>query len=168
MLIYNEHMLKESRSRSDSSQIRPALMHESRERQQFIAVLVVFVVVSIIIGALYLVQATTNVSTARDIQTLREQRDRLQREIESLRADNAQLYSVPRLMERAATLGFVTAGPEDIQYIVVEGYVYNQLAPTLTPVQVTATPQVYDDNFSGWLRRQVDALKNLFENWGQE
>ncbi|NJL95069.1 MAG: hypothetical protein HC915_15815, partial [Anaerolineae bacterium] len=48
--------------------------HTNRERQQFIALLVLFVVVAILIGALYLIQATTNVSNARDIQNLREQR----------------------------------------------------------------------------------------------
>jgi hypothetical protein len=75
---------------------------------------------------------------------------------------------VPSLFERAATLGFVTAGPEDIQYLVVEGYVYDQPAPTLTPRIETATPQVYDDNFAGWLDRQMDNLRELFEGWGQE
>lgn len=162
---YNGSMLE---SANRSSQLRPPNKAEQRERQQFIAVLVLFVAVSIIIGALYLVQATTNVTNARDIQALRERRDRLQRENEALRAENAQLYSVPSLFSRASTLGFVTAAPEDIQYIVVEGYIYNQPAPTLTPVLMTPTPQVYDDNFAGWLRRQLDKLRALFENWGKE
>jgi cell division protein FtsB len=151
------------------SQLRPVYDEQrGRERQQFIAALILFVVVAIIIGALFLVQATTNVGNARDIQELREQRDRLLRENEALRAENAQLASVPSLFERAATLGFVTAGPEDIQYLVVEGYVYDQPAPTLTPRIETATPQVYDDNFAGWLDRQMDNLRELFEGWGQE
>ncbi|MFP4323605.1 MAG: hypothetical protein ACLFTK_14220 [Anaerolineales bacterium] len=139
-----------------------------REQQQFVAVLVLFVVVSLIIGALYLVQATTTVTTARDIQQMREDRDRLLRDIELLRAESAELNSVPNLMERAAALGFVTARPEDIQYIVIDGYVYDQPAPTLTPVLVTPTPQVYDDNFAGWLTRQFDALRALFTAWSQE
>jgi cell division protein FtsB len=139
-----------------------------RERQQFIALLVLFIMVSIILGALYLVQATTNVSTARDIQALRERRDRILRENEALRAENARLNGVPVLIERAATLGFVTAGPDDIQYLVVDGYVYDQPAPTLTPVLVTPTPQVYDDNFAGWLRRHLDRLSDLFARWEQE
>lgn len=139
-----------------------------RERQQFVALLVLFVAVSIIIGALYLVQATTNVSTARDIQLLRERRDRIQRENEALRAENAELNSVPLLMERAATLGFLTAAPENIQYIVVDGYVYDEPAPTITVAQPTPTPQVYDDNFAGWLQRQWDALQDVFEDWGSQ
>lgn len=152
---------------SSSPQLRSAAEHrEWRERQQFIAMLVAFVILTILLGSLYLVQATTNVSTARDIQNLREQRDRLLRENEALRAENAQLNSIPLLSERAATLGFVTASPNDIQYIVVEGYVYNQPAPTLTPVLVTPTPQVYDDNFAGWMQRQLDDLRSLFQNWG--
>jgi len=151
-----------------NSHLRPNIPRQWRERQQFVAVMVLFLVVAIIIGGLYLVQATTNVGNVRDIQALRERRDRLLRENESLRAQNAELYSVPLLLDRAATLGFVTAAPADIQYIVVEGYVYNQIAPTITPVVMTPTPLVYDDNFSGWLQRQFDALRRLFENWGQE
>jgi hypothetical protein len=38
----------------------------------------------------------------------------------------------------------------------------------LTPRIETATPQVYDDNFAGWLDRQMDNLRELFEGWGQE
>jgi cell division protein FtsB len=129
--------------------------------------LVAFVALAILLGALYLLQATTNVSTARDIQSLREERDRLQRDIEALRAENAQLNSIQALMERAATLGFVTASPNDIQYVVVEGYVYDLPAPTLTPVLYTPTPRVYEDNFAGWVNRQLDALRELFQNWGE-
>lgn len=152
------------------SQLRqPPEMDNRRERQQFIAVLILFVVVSIIIGALYLVQATTNVGNARDIQLLREQRSRIQRENEALKAENARLNSIPRLQERAATLGFVTAVyPDNIQYIVVDGYVYDQPAPTLTPILQTATPQVYEDNFAGWLQRQMDRLQDQFEGWSEE
>lgn len=147
------------------TQIRPI---ERREQRQFFAVLVLFTFVAIILGALYLVQATTNVGNARDIQNLRERRDRIFRENELLKAENAQLASVPRMMERAATLGFVTAAPEDIQYLVVEGYVYNQPAPTLTPVLMTPTPLVYEENFAGWVERQLDKLQELFEHWSEE
>lgn len=161
------HMLDQDNQRTNQAKRiinDPAL----RERQQFIAVLVMFVIVAIIIGALYLVQATTNISNARDIQNLSEQRDRLEREIEGLRAENAELLSLQSMYERATTLGFVTAGPDSIQYIVVDGYVYDLPAPTLTPVLITATPQIYEDNFAGWLQRQFDALRNQFDNWGEE
>ena len=141
---------------------------DQRERQQFIAVLALFVVVSIIIGALFLVQATTNVGTARDIQQLREKRSRIERQNEALRAENAELNSIPRLIERANALGFVTAAPKDIQYLTVEGYVYNQPAPTSTPVLITPTPQIYEDNFAGWLQRQLDWIQGQFDSWGEE
>lgn len=150
------------------SQTRPIIKGDRREQQQFVALLILLVVLAIIIGALYLVQATTNVTNTRDIQNLREQRDRLIRENELLRAENAELYSVPRLIERASTLGFVTAGPESIQWISVDGYVYDQPPPTLTPILYTPTAQAYDDNFAGWLRQQLDALGELFDTWGQE
>lgn len=159
-------MLDDSNRRKQLRQ--PLYKGNARERQQFIAVMVLFVVVALIIGALYLVQATTNVSKVRDIQQLREQRDRIQRENEALKAENAALYSIPNLIQRAEVLGFVTAGPESIQYLVVDGYVFAQPGPTITPVQISPTPLVYDDNFSGWLQRQFDSLQELFEKWGQE
>lgn len=151
------------------SQLRqPIYKGDQRERQQFVAVLILFTVVAIIIGALYLVQATTNVGNVRDIQQLRDDRSRLERENEALRATNAALNSIPRMAERAATLGFVTAAPEDIQWIVVDGYVYDQPAPTLTPVLQTATPQLYEDNFAGWVQRQMTWLRSQFSSWAAE
>ncbi len=159
-------MLDDSNRRRQLRQ--PLYKGSQRERQQFIAVMALFVVVAMIIGALYLVQSTTSVSTVREIQQLREQRDRIQRENEALRAENAELYSIPNLIQRAETLGFVTAAPEDIQYLVVEGYVFDHVGPTITPIQMSPTPLVYEDNFAGWLQRQMDALQNLFEKWGQE
>jgi hypothetical protein len=75
---------------------------------------------------------------------------------------------VPPHFARAATRGSVTAAPEASQHLVLDGDAYAQPAPTLTPRSETATPQVYDDNFAGWLDRQMDNLRELFEGWGQE
>lgn len=132
---------------------------------QTIAIVVLMVVLSLIIGGLYLAQATTNIATARDIEMLDRQRSRIQRDNERLRADIARLQSLDNLHTRAATLGFEEAGPEDIQYLPVDGYVYNQPAPTPTLVQPTATPETYEENFAGWLQRQFEALRRQFREW---
>jgi cell division protein FtsB len=143
--------------------------YANQQRQQFVALMVMFVVVAIIIGALYLIQATTNVTNARDIQNLREDRARLERDIELLRAENAELNSIPYLREQAATLGFQDAIPgENLVWVQVDGYAYNAPAPTLTPVRITATPRTYDDNFAGWLRERWDWLRDQFNNWAEE
>ncbi|NJL94276.1 MAG: hypothetical protein HC915_11410, partial [Anaerolineae bacterium] len=77
--------------------------------------------------------------------------------------------SIPQLRERAATLGFQDAVPgESLIWVQVDGYVYNQPDPTATPIRYTPTPAIYEDNFTGWLRRQLDRLRAQFENWSEE
>jgi cell division protein FtsB len=130
-----------------------------------VAVVVLLAVVTLIIGALYLAQTTTSITTARDIRQLDQQKGRLERENELLRAEIARLNSLQNLEERAATLGFRPAGPDDILYLVVDSYVYNQPAPTPTLVIATPTPDTYEENFAGWLKRQFDALREQFRKW---
>lgn len=118
------------------------------------------------IGALYLIQSTTTTTTARVLDQMSDQRDRLERENERLRVEIADLESLPLRMTRAAEMGFREAGPGDIQYIVVEGYRYNRPVATATPTP-TPTPEApeYADTFEGWLQKQWDALKDQFDQW---
>jgi cell division protein FtsB len=137
----------------------------SENQAQVVAVVVLLTVVVLIIGGLYLAQATTNITTVRDIEQLKQERGRLQRGNEQLKAQIAELQSIDNLMTRAATLGFQPAGPEDMQYLIVDGYEYRK--PTVVPTQVrmTPTPQTYDEDFAGWLKEQFDSLRNQFEDW---
>lgn len=137
----------------------------NQNQGQVVAIIILLVVLALIIGGLYLAQATTNISTARDIELLNQRRGRVERDNERLRADIARLQSLDSLYTRAAELGFEEAGPEDIQYLVVDGYIYNQPAPTTTPIVVTPTPETYEENFAGWLKRQFDALRDQFQDW---
>ncbi len=147
--------------------LRKVFFRNAAENQrQVVAVVVLLAVVTIIIGGLYLAQTTTSITTARDIQQMSEYRSRLERENEVLRADIARMQNLGSLQTRAASLGFQEAGPEDIFYLVVDGYVYNVPAPTPTFVQSTMTPDDYQENFAGWLKRQYDALIDQFSEWG--
>lgn len=147
--------------------LRKVFFRSTAENQkQVVAVVVLVAVVTIIIGGLYLAQTTTSITTARDIQQMSEHRSRLERENEVLRADIARMQNLASLQTRAATLGFQQAGPEDIFYLVVDGYVYNVPAPTPTLVPSTVTPEEYQENFAGWLKRQYDALIDQFSEWG--
>lgn len=149
-----------------STEQRPTAPPPSNAQPQFVAVIVLLALVTLIIGGLYLAQATTNITTVRDIELLRQERQRLERENEQLKADIARLESIDNRMNRAATLGFQPAGPEDIQYLIVDGYEYRK--PTAIPTQVlvpTVTPQSYDEDFAGWLRHQFDILADQFRNW---
>jgi hypothetical protein len=124
------------------------------------------VIVGVIIGALYLIQTTTTTTTARVLEQMGSQRQRLERDNERLRAEIAQLESLPRVMTRAAEMGFRQAGSGEIQYLYVEGYHYSrpEVTPTPTPAPTEVAP-VYDETLEGWLRKQWDGLKKQFEEW---
>lgn len=153
-------------TKSPQATEKPAPVRPQNENQgQTVAIISLLVVLFLIIGGLYLAQATTNISTARDIELLDQERGRIERDNERLRAEIARLQSLDNLHTRAADLGFREAAPDDIQYLSVDGYVYNQPAPTPTLIVPTATPETYEENFAGWLQRQFDSLRDQFRAW---
>jgi len=139
-----------------------------QNQTQMASTLALIVVVGIIIAALYLIQTTTTTTTARELKQMSDQRARLERDNELLRAEIAELESLPRAMTRAAELGFHQAGEDDMQYIVVEGYQYDRprVTPTPTPAPLPEDEeQAYDETLGGWLRQQWDRLKHQFDDW---
>lgn len=136
---------------------------------QLVATLTLIVVVGIIIAALYLIQTSTTTITARELQEMDQYRDKLERDNERMRAEIAELQSLPRVMTRAAELNFRQASQEEIQYVIVDGYRYDRpkVTPTPTPTPVVVEP-VYDETLGGWLRKQWDSLKTQFKEWREE
>jgi cell division protein FtsL len=140
-----------------------------RNQRQFVATLGLIGVVGLIIAALYLFQTSRSTISARELEAMTDYRARLQQENERLRVEIAELQSLPRVMTRAAELGFRQASDDEIQYIIVDGYRYDRPAATPTPTP-TPTPlaQVYDETLGGWLRKQWDNLKRQFQEWQNE
>lgn len=138
-----------------------------RSQTQLAATLTLIVVVGIIIAALYLIQTTTTTTTARELQALGEYSAQLQHDNERLRAEIADLGSLPRMMTRAAELGFRPARDDELQWLVVDGYRYDRpkVTPTPTPAPQQAEEEVFDQTFSGWLRKQWHDLKKQFDEW---
>lgn len=135
-------------------------------QRQLFSTLGLVVVVGVIIGALYLLQTTTTTTTARELLELDQRRQRLERDNELLRGEIAELQSLPRLMTRAAELGFRPARDDEIMYLIVEGYRYNRPRVTPTPVPApTQVEEIYDETLSGWFRQQWDALRDQFARW---
>lgn len=147
------------------------LLDQVRERNlqsqgQVVALATLATFVSIIIGALYLTQVAAQSTTGRQLADLRSERDELQQVNEQLRTEIAELRSVPRLLTRAEELGFVIAGPEQIEYLVVEGYNPNRV-PVTTLLQKEEAEETtsllqYDETFTGWARMQFDRLRSQF------
>src|SRR5512142_956046 len=120
-----------------------------RTQNQTLAILALVMVVAIIIGALYLAQATTTATTGRELQYLQSTRDYLQRANEETNAEIASKRNIVDLRGRAQNLGFASASSDQIQYIVVDGYAVERATPT---PDMTAEPTfVYDETFNGWV-----------------
>jgi cell division protein FtsL len=137
----------------------------SQNQTQVVAVLILLAVVILIIGGLYLAQAAQDITNKNDIRQLQATKVALDRNNELLKAEIAELQRVDNLATRAYELGYRPAGVDNIQWIVVDGYVYDQPVPTPTLFRQTPTPEVYEENFAGWLRRQFNNLRREFEEW---
>ena len=127
------------------------------------AILALVVVVTVIIGALYLAQATTTATTGRALEYLESTRDFLQRANEETSAEIASKRNISDLRGRAQNLGFAPVTGDRLEYIVVDGY--SPIRATPTP-EATAEPvYVYDETFNGWVQEQWDNLVKQFEAW---
>jgi len=138
-------------------------------QNQFSTLVLLAVLIMLIFGGIYLSQVASYATTNREIETLIEQRDRLERTNEQIRAEIANLETVPRLLARAETLGFRPAEATDIEYIVVEGYNPNRSESVIAlsaDDSLNDEPQ-YDETFSGWLQQQFDSLRRQFESFGR-
>lgn len=138
-------------------------------RQQAAWLIVLGVLMTLIFGGISLSQIANYTSTNRSIEDLIEQRDRLERENERLRAEISGFQIVPRLLERAEALGYRPATTDDIDHLLVPGYNPNRAETPITFLQTddqpTSTAQ-YDVTFSGWLQQQWDQLVNQFRTFG--
>ena len=138
-------------------------------RRQAAWLIVLGVMMTLTFGGISLSQIANYASTNRSIEDLIEVRNRLEIENERLRADIANLQTVPRLLERAQSLGYRTATADSIEYIVVDGYDPNRNESVIEIVHeetLDDTPQ-YDATFSGWLQEQWDSLVNQFRSFGR-
>ena len=86
-------------------------------RSRPMAVLSVIVVVMTLVAAVYLMLVSRTAAQGRRIEQLQSEIFRVQRENEQLAVEIAEVSAMPRLMERAAALGF--AGPERVEFLSV-------------------------------------------------
>lgn len=137
-----------------------------RNQRQLVATLGLIGVVGLIIAALYLFQTSRSTISARELAEMNDYRARLERDNERVRAEIADLQSLPRVMTRAAEMGFRPANPDEIQYIIVDGYRYDRPIVTPTPSPTVQTAEhIYDETLGGWLRKRWDGLKRQLDTW---
>jgi hypothetical protein len=134
-----------------------------RTQTQTVAVVALVLIVSIIIGALYLAQATVTATTGQQLQDLAATRDYLQRANEDTNAQIAYKKDINTLRGRAQELGFLPVGAERLEYLVVPGY--SPIRATPTPAVTPEPTFVYDETFNGWVKQQWNVLLKQFEAW---
>jgi hypothetical protein len=118
--------------------------------------------IALVLGVLYLSQVASDAATNRRLTDLIAERDELERLNEQLRADIAELTSVPRLYERAVSLGFSTIEGREIEYLVVPGYAPEQVDTVAPIASGESEDQIdYSETFTDWLSRQWDALRDV-------
>jgi hypothetical protein len=141
-----------------------------RVQRQAVALGALGLFVAIIIGTLYLAQASSLSTLGRLLEDEIAQRNRLEQTNEQFRAEIAELRSVPRLLTRAQELGFVAAARDQIEYLVISGYNPDR-AQTIAPVAEEAAQEalpVYDETFIGWVQLQWDSFRHQFEGFSGE
>lgn len=82
----------------------------------------VLLMLVLLLGAIYLFQASRIATTGRMVQDLQYQLDETKRINSELERDIAEAQSLERLQTDAAKLGFVKAKPGDTEYLIVENY----------------------------------------------
>lgn len=139
-----------------------------RPRNQVIAVGLLGLMIVMIFAGVYLSQIASYATMSRQTDELIEERDKLERNNELLRGEIAGLETIPRLLERAETLGFRPATADDIKHLVVQGYNPNRDRTVVPLDNDEAENQVsgYDETFSGWVQQQIDNLRRQFEGFG--
>lgn len=132
-----------------------------RPQSQVVALGTLGFFIALILGALYLSQVASEVTTNRELSDLLLQRDELERTNEQLLVEIAQLQSVPRLRAEAQAMGFVDAAPGEIEYLAVEGYFIREVDTVAPLEEEPEEAPVYNETFTDWLGQQLSRLRGL-------
>ncbi len=129
-----------------------------RTQAQATSLLMALVVVVLVIGALYLAQASRTAAAGRRLQDLDSQRQVLEQQNAQLRAEVAALRSVPRLIAQAEAAGYHVATADEVEYLPMPGPAPALSAtPTPFPTASDVVP-AYNETLADWLARRLAEL----------
>ncbi len=114
----------------------------------------------LIVGGMYLAISARLTKAGREVLELEEERSNLARQQAELTATLAELNSPERMVERALSMGFKPVGPDQVQYIIVEGY--EEPEPFVAPqppnppgVGEGSLSPAYTETLGAWLYRHL-------------
>ena len=82
----------------------------------------VIMVLAALVGSIYVIQASRIAADGRRVQNLQAELEELKRQNAVIERGIAETQSLDRLEQEAIQLGFVRADPENIEYLLVDGY----------------------------------------------
>jgi cell division protein FtsL len=129
-----------------------------RTQTQATSLVLALLVLVVVIGALYLAQASRTAEAGRRLQEMETTQQSLEQQNAQLRAEIAALRSVPRLISDAEKLGYRPATPDDVEYLPVPG----EAPPPTAGTPQLASPEsapAYDETLGTWLASQFAALR---------
>ena len=135
----------------------------ARSQNETLAIVALVVLVSVLIGTLYLAQATSTATTGFELESLMSTRDSFQRNNEDLTVQIARQQSIDALRTRAAKIGYQQIDSDQVHYLVVNGYEVQQATPTA--MAQPTVPYVYNETFSSWAQAALSKLQTQFSDW---
>lgn len=137
-----------------------------RTQTQATSLVMATVIIVAVIGALYLAQVSRTAAIGRHLQELEAKRQILEQQNAQLRAENAALQSVPRLISEAERQGFHMAEAGDIEYLKIEKIA--QPVATTTPASSLPIEEMvpaYNETLASWLGEQLAAWREQIEQF---
>ena len=132
-----------------------------RHRQITVPILIIVFALGMF-GAIYLAETSRAAVTGRHVQQLRRQVENIGYENDLIHANNAYLESASLLMERAGQLGYVPLQLDQIEYLIVPNFGYDQDDHSILRSEGNDSADLtsyYDESLSEWAVRH-------FAKWG--
>ncbi|MEY2817122.1 MAG: hypothetical protein RL275_585 [Chloroflexota bacterium] len=130
-----------------------------RVQRQWIGNALLVVVVSAMVAALYLNVTSRTAIAGREIQDLTDAIAASQQVSSDLQTQLAGLTSAESMEERARAMGFRPVEPEELEYLVVPGYVAKDAvdlsSSALPQLNVLTIPPEYNQSLLDWMDERL-------------
>jgi cell division protein FtsL len=136
-----------------------------RSQIQLVGLFLLGLVVVLLVAGIYLTISGQAAEAGLDTYNLAYERRSLERSIADYKAQLAQISSSAVMEERAKSMGFSEANPDNVIYVSVPGYTGRQTAilappPGITQTQGAVVKTEYRDSLWDWLFQGINRLSS--------
>jgi len=130
-----------------------------RKQMQIIGVFALVLVLMALVALLYLNISARATRVGREIQTMQEDIEGMDLEIEDMYSNLSKILSAEEMEKRALDQGFIPLGSDDVLFLKVSGYTERRtvvLAPISDRIVQSApvTPMEYTESLFDWMERR--------------